>query len=357
MLLSLNYHTVRSKRPLILGICFVLLLASALLALLTGAYPISLSEVVNIILSKFGLNLIEVPDEKMAVLWTIRLPRVLLAILVGGALAVAGASLQGLFRNPLVEPAIIGVSSGSALFAVIMIVFSGTIGWQLQSIMGVFALPFAAFIGGLLNTFLAYRLASKGGKTDISILILAGVAINALSAALISLVIYYGDDNAIRNFTFWSLGSLGGASWTKLYIAGTLVLLSSVIIMSFPRSLNALAIGESEAFHMGVNVQKVKYVVLFFSALAVGAGVSVTGAIGFVGLVVPHLVRMVLGSDHHTLLPVSFLTGGILLLVSDVLSRIIVAPAELSIGIITAILGAPFFIYILMNFKQKRITV
>ncbi|QDH80226.1 iron ABC transporter permease [Echinicola soli] len=355
MQLSLSYKTVSAHRPMIISSTLIFLVVCVLLSLVTGAYAISVPEVWSILGTKIGLPMQHVAEEKMAVFWTIRFPRVLLGVLVGGSLAVAGACLQGLFRNPLVEPAIIGVSSGSALFAVIIIVFSSSIGWQLRSLFGAFALPLAAFFGGLLNTFLAYRLASKSGKTDISILILAGVAINALSAALIGLVIYYGDDNAIRNFTFWSLGSLGGASWNKLYIVGSFIIISTIVMMSFPKFLNALAVGESEAFHMGIHVQKVKYLVLFFSALAVGAGVSVTGAIGFVGLVVPHLVRMMLGSDHRTLLPVAFLLGAILMLVSDIISRLIVAPAELSIGIITALIGAPFFISILLNFKRQRI--
>lgn len=354
MNLSLSHKTVIAYRSWILGSISLALLGCVLLSLVTGAYAISFGEVMAILADKIGFPVANIAAQKSIVLWTIRLPRVLLAIMVGGSLAVAGATLQGLFRNPLVEPAIIGVSSGSALFAVILIVFSSSIGWQLQSLFGVFALPLSAFVGGLLNTFLAYRLASKAGKTDISILILAGVAINALSAALIGLVIYYGDDNAIRNFTFWNLGSLGGASWNKLFIAGTLILLSTFIMLSFPKALNALAIGESEAFHLGIDVQRVKYTLLFFSALAVGAGVSMTGAIGFVGLVVPHLVRVVIGPDHHSLMPASFLVGSILMLGSDVISRVVVSPAELSIGIITAMIGAPFFIYILMNFKRKR---
>lgn len=254
MHLSLGYKTVSKHRSMIISASAVLLLMCVLLSLVTGAYAISINEVAEILASKVGFASKEgIAAEKMAVLWAIRFPRVVLGVLVGGSLAVAGACLQGLFRNPLVEPAIIGVSSGSALFAVIVIVFSSSIGWQLQSVFGAFALPLAAFTGGLLNTFLAYRLASKAGKTDISILILAGVAINALSAALIGLVIYYGDDHAIRNFTFWSLGSLGGASWSKVYIVGVFIFLSTVVMLSFPRSLNALAVGEAEAYHMGIN--------------------------------------------------------------------------------------------------------
>lgn len=354
MQLSLYLSTRSSYRKMALAIIGSVLLVAIMLSLVTGAYPITASEVLGIFAHKLGMPVSHLAAEKMNVLWTIRLPRVLLAIVVGGSLAVAGVCLQGLFRNPLVEPAIIGVSSGSALFAVIIIVFSSSIGWQLQSFIGVFALPLSAFVGGLLNTILVYKLASKAGKTDIAILILAGVAMNALSGALIGLAIYFGDDNAIRNFTFWSLGSLGGASWTKLYIVGTLIIISSLIMLSFPRALNAFALGESEAFHMGIDVQKVKMTLLVFSALAVGAGVSVTGAIGFVGLVVPHLVRMVLGADHHTLLPASFLVGAILMLGSDILARVLTAPAELSVGIITALIGAPFFLYILLNFKSKR---
>lgn len=327
------------------------LLVILVVSLSQGAFHIPAQTVARIFLGKLALGEADYTVQQYNVLWQIRLPRILLAMMVGGALGIAGAALQGLFRNPLVEPGIIGVSSGAALFAVIFIVFGSHLGFILE-IFGAFTLPIMAFIGGLLSVFLVYQLASGQGKTDISLLILAGVAINALAAAMIGLVIFYGDDTAIRNYTFWSLGDVGGASWQKVGIAFLLTVLPAGIILSQHRGLNALAIGEAEAFHIGINVQQVKYIVLFFSALMVGAGVSMTGIIGFVGLIVPHLIRLVFGADHRLVLPASFLLGALLLAVADLLARTIVSPAEMPIGILTAIIGCPFFIWLIRNIRK-----
>ena len=327
------------------------LLVILVLSLSQGAFHIPTETVAQIFLAKLGLGEADYTLQQYNVLWQIRLPRILLAMIVGGALGISGAALQGLFRNPLVEPGIIGVSSGAALFAVIFIVFGSSLTF-FSDTFGAFTLPIMAFIGGLLSVFLVYQLASGQGKTDISLLILAGVAINALAGALIGLAIFYGDDAAIRNYTFWSLGDVGGASWDKVGIACLLAIVPAGIILSQHRGLNALAMGESEAFHIGINVQKVKYIVLFFSALMVGAGVSMTGVIGFVGLIVPHLIRLVFGADHRLVLPASFLLGALLLAVADLLARTIVSPAEMPIGILTAIIGCPFFIWLIRNIRK-----
>jgi iron complex transport system permease protein len=257
-----------------------------------------------------------------------------------------------LFRNPLVEPGLIGVSSGGALFAVIFIVFGGTL--PFLNYFGGIGLPLFAFLGGLINTLLVYKMGSSAGKTDISLLILAGVALNALSGALIGLVIFYADDAALRNFTFWSLGDVGGANWSKVGISFLLISGPVMLVLSQFKNLNALSIGENEAFHMGVDVQKVKYILLFSSALIVGTAVSFTGTIGFVGLIVPHLIRMMFGADHRLVLPGSFLLGALLLTFADLLARTIVMPSEMPIGIITAIIGAPFFIWLIINVKKIR---
>ncbi|HLT08338.1 MAG TPA: iron ABC transporter permease [Cyclobacteriaceae bacterium] len=336
---------------MVLGGLGIGLLVILVLSLSQGAFHIPAQTVAQIFLAKLGMGEADYTVQQYNVLWQIRLPRILLAMMVGGALGIAGAALQGLFRNPLVEPGIIGVSSGAALFAVVFIVFGSYLTF-ISELFGAFTLPIMAFIGGLLSVFLVYQLASGNGKTDISLLILAGVAINALAAAFIGLVIFYGDDTAIRNYTFWSLGDVGGASWDKVGIAFLLVVLPAGIILSQFAGLNALAMGEAEAFHIGINVQKVKYIVLFFSALMVGAGVSMTGIIGFVGLIVPHLIRLVFGADHRLVLPASFLLGALLLAVADLLARTIVSPAEMPIGILTAIIGCPFFIWLIRNIRK-----
>lgn len=350
----LSISLQRSKLYLyvmVLGSLGLGLLVILVLSLSQGAFHIPARTVVQVFLGKIGLGETDYSLQQYNVLWQIRLPRILLAMMVGGALGIAGAALQGLFRNPLVEPGIIGVSSGAALFAVIFIVFGSYLSF-VSDIFGAFTLPIMAFIGGLLSVFLVYQLASGQGKTDISLLLLAGVAINALAAAMIGLVIFYGDDAAIRNYTFWSLGDVGGASWQKVGIGFLLAVLPAGIILSQHQGLNALAIGEAEAFHMGINVQQVKYIVLFFSALMVGAGVSMTGIIGFVGLIVPHLIRLVFGADHRLVLPASFLLGALLLAIADLFARTLVSPAEMPIGILTAIIGCPFFIWLIKNIRK-----
>lgn len=343
-----------SKTPiyaLILGGLGLGLLGILILSLSVGAFYIPAETVAEILFSQMGMGKGEYSIQQFNVLWQIRLPRILLSMMVGGALGIAGAALQGLFRNPLVEPGIIGVSSGAALFAVIFIVF-GSYFTYFTGIFAAFSLPIMAFLGSLLSVFLVYQLASGRGKTDISLLILAGVAINALSGALIGWVIFYADDTALRNYTFWSLGDIGGATWDKVGTCFLLAASPSIILLTQYKGLNALAMGEAEAFHVGINVQKVKYMILFFSALMVGAGVSMTGIIGFVGLIVPHLIRLVFGADHRLVLPASFLLGALLLTIADLLARTMVSPAEMPIGILTAIIGCPFFIWLIHNIKK-----
>lgn len=348
-LLSISTATQRRAFALTgLGGCLLVLTA---VSLTLGAFPISIAKVIEFLFGvQWGEQALTVQDRN--VLLQIRLPRIVMAILVGGSLALAGAALQGLFRNPLVEPGLIGVSSGSALFAVIYIVFGSSITWLAW--MGKVGLALFAFVGGLVNTALVYKLSSKAGKTDISLLILAGVALNALAGALIGLTIFYADDAALRNFTFWSLGDVGGANWQKVLILALVSTVPVGLILSQYQALNALAIGESEAFHMGVHVQQTKLIVLIGSALIVGTAVAFTGTIGFVGLVIPHLLRIVFGADHRLILPASWLAGAILLSIADTLARTMVAPSEMPIGIITAIIGAPFFIWLLVSIKQIR---
>ncbi|EIM78775.1 ABC transporter permease [Nitritalea halalkaliphila LW7] len=243
------------------------LLCMLLFSMTRGAYVLDAERMWAVFLHGIGIEHAAFRAQDLHVLVHLRLPRVLLAALVGGGLGLAGAALQGLFRNPLVEPGLIGVSAGSALFAVILIVFGPLI--PLVAVVPIrFLLPLAAFSGGLLVTFLVYRLGSLGGKTDISLLILAGVALNALAGALIGLVIYYADDAALRNFTFWSLGDVGGANWDKFQLAFLFMVPALVLIISQYRALNALAIGEQEAFHMGIDVQRVKGILLLCSALS-----------------------------------------------------------------------------------------
>ncbi len=327
----------------------MLTLMVALLSVAIGPVTIPPGEVLRVVAGSLGLPVGEVPAQHAAVIQTIRLPRTLLGLLVGAALAVAGASMQGLFRNPLADPGLIGVSAGSALAAVTVIVL-GTQGLAfLTQALGAFSLPLAAFAGGLVTTLVVYRLASRDGHTSVTTLLLAGIAINALCGAGTGLLTYVADDQQLRSLTFWSMGSLGGATWSQV---GSIAPLIAVPLLSLPllaRALNALLLGEAEAGHLGIPVQTMQRLIVALAALAVGAAVAVSGLIGFVGLVVPHLLRLAMGPDHRFLLPGAALLGGSLLLLADLLARTLVAPAELPIGILTALLGGPFFLALLMR--------
>jgi len=352
-MIQTQIHPKTTIQNLVLLAMAIGLVVLAVFSVTKGAFTVSLESTLSILLNQLGITVGIHTLQESNVLLHIRLPRIVLAMLVGGGLGVTGAALQGLFRNPLVEPGLIGVSSGGALFAVIFIVFGTYLPW-LTGLLGGLGLPVFAFVGGLINVLLVYNMANSGGKTDISLLILAGVALTALSGALIGLSLFYADEAALRNFTFWSLGDVGGANWNKVKIALVLILAPATLIILQFKNLNALAVGENEAFHMGVNVQQVKYLLLVCSALVVGVGVSMTGTIGFVGLIVPHLIRLQFGADHRLVLPGSFLLGACLLTAADLLARTLVMPAELPIGIITAIIGSPFFIWLIINVKKIR---
>jgi iron complex transport system permease protein len=289
------------------------------------------------------------------VIWSIRLPRVLMAALVGMSLAISGAALQGIFRNPLADPGLIGVSSGCALGAALIIVISPAWLMNLDGLARYFCIPIAAFIGGLIATSLVYRLATRHGRTSVATMLLAGIALNALCGAGVGLLSYVSDDVALRSLISWSLGSLSASTWTVLAIITPVVLISSLVLGRYSKALNLLLLGESEAFHLGVDLKRVKLIVVVFAALIVGVGVGFTGLIGFVGLVVPHIARLLWGPDHRVLLPSSALLGAIVLVLADLLCRTVVAPSELPIGIVSAVLGAPFFLVLMVRHLHQEV--
>lgn len=348
--------TMRDTRQgVIITALAVLLVATALLSLTAGAVSIPVSDVFAILLHKIGLiNNVPIDRTHELILTTIRLPRIFMTLLVGAALGVSGAALQGLFRNPLVEPGLIGVSGGSAAGVVLMIVFGGALFGSTDTLFYHALIPVVAFAGGALATFMVLGLGKQSGKTNIAVLVLTGVAVNALAGSIIGLSVFYADENQLRTFTFWTLGDLGGATAGKLIVAAPLLIGSVAVLLFQSRALNAIALGEAEAYHMGVNVERTKHIIVFFSALAVGVSVSLAGIIGFIGLVIPHLVRVLFNSDHRLVLPASVLGGAWLLLVADIIARTLVAPAELPIGVMTSLIGAPFFIALLMNAKLKN---
>jgi iron complex transport system permease protein len=293
------------------------------------------------------------PDPSVArdvlVIWNVRLPRTILAVTIGAALGLSGAVMQGLFRNPLADPGLVGVSAGAALAAAATIVLGERFLVPIFGFVPFFALPAGAFFGGLAGTLILYAIATRQGRTSIATMLLAGIALGALAGALSGFLAYLSDDRQLRDITFWSLGSLGGATWTKAF---TLVAVVAVLVAAaafLARGLNALVLGEAEAFHLGLPVQFLKSCCIVLVALAVGACVATAGVIGFIGIVAPHLVRLTAGSDHRVLLPLCAVVGAVLLTAADVIARTIAAPAELPIGILTAAIGAPFFLWLLLR--------
>ncbi|OEB51223.1 iron ABC transporter permease [Vibrio parahaemolyticus] len=283
----------------------------------------------------------------------IRLPRTILCMFIGAILAICGVVMQGLFRNPLAEPGIIGASAGAALGGAFAIVVFAEFSQNHPQLMNLAALPLFAFLGGALTTVLVYWLGTNKFGTSVTIMLLAGVAISALSGAAIGFLNFSADDQMLRDLTLWSMGSLAGANWAGIGLASVTLVVLLFWFHKKAMSLNALLLGESEARHLGIPVQKLKRQLILLSAVGVGVTVSICGAIGFIGLVIPHLGRMLAGPDHRTLLPISALLGALLLTCADMMARVLLAPAELPVGIVTALIGAPFFIYLLFQQRGK----
>ena len=349
-------HILPSPMGRMVWILGAILLACVIFAACTGALPISVSELWQIIAFKLGwLSETYVEEQKSIVFWIIRLPRVCLAVLIGAALGIAGASLQGLFRNPIADATLIGVTSGASLFAVFVIMLNVKYFGMLNELAGAYSISFVSFLGAACTTFLVYQLSKITGEGGITTLLLCGIAINAFVGAMTGLMTYLADDAQLRSITFWNLGSLGGANWTSVMAVAPFVAVSLFFMPYLSKALNLLVLGESQAASLGVNMKSLKQKVIILATMGVGASVAVAGTIGFVGLVVPHIIRTLFGPNHRTLIIGSALSGAIVLTLADTLSRTIVAPSELPIGILTAMLGTPFFIYILWEQKRKRL--
>ena len=284
-------------------------------------------------------------DEALRQIWfTIRLPRVLLALVIGGSLALAGCVMQGLFRNPLADPGLLGISSGAALAVALWVV----IPLSLPALVMLYAPMLAAFLGALAATVVVFLL-SQQRESSLSRLLLVGIAINALCGAAVGVLSWISNDAQLRQLSLWGMGSLGQAQWSTLLAVTSLMVPTVWIIWRLATSLNLLQLGEEEAHYLGVDVKVVQRVLLLCSALLVAAAVAVSGVIGFVGLVVPHLMRMWLGADHRAVIPGSVLAGAFLLLIADTVARTLVAPAEMPVGLLTSILGAPWFLWLIFR--------
>ena len=328
------------------------LLAMALVAgSAQGAYAISPAQLWNVLRDMVGGS--DNPTPEHLVFVNIRLPRLLLGVAAGAGLGLAGALMQGLFRNPLADPGLIGVSSGAALAAASFIVMGNLWFPDLPRALGSWTLVSMAFMGGLVVTFLIYALAQSQGGTRMGLMLLAGIAVNALAGAGLGYLSFLATDEQLRNLQFWLLGSLGGARWSAVVLVGAVVILACGAGLTLARPLNAIALGEAQAVLLGVDVERTKRWAIWVCALAVGAVTATTGMIGFVGLIAPHWVRMVAGPDHRIVLPGSALLGAALVQAADAVARTAVKPAELPLGVLTAFIGVPMFLFMLRHFRGR----
>jgi iron complex transport system permease protein len=340
--------TVLLRQPIPLFV--VAAVASVLAGLCIGAFPVGVGQ----LLSAIGLSTEPLDATTAAVLYAIRAPRVLAAFAVGAALAAGGAAMQSLFRNPLADPGLLGVSSGAALAAVSVIVLGEKVMHIVPPGFRPWLLPIAAFLGGLAATVVVYRVANRSGVALVGTLLLAGIAINALTSAGIGMLVFIADDQQLRTLIFWTMGGFGAVTWTAILPAVVVLAISVPTLLPAAHLLDALALGEREAGHVGVDVERLKRRLVVQVALAVGAGVAISGVVGFVGLIAPHIVRLLLGPSHRTLLPAAALFGGAFLVLADALARVLVAPAEMPIGVLTALVGGPFFLWLLASRAAKE---
>jgi iron complex transport system permease protein len=340
-------------------VLFALMAIVLVLGIGNGAYPLRVEQVIAGCLRLLGIvgTTEVISDAQYAVLSSIRVPRVLFGFLIGAALAVSGAALQSLFRNPLADPGLIGVSAGAAVSVTAVIVLGATTLSGLTTALGLLTLPVAGFVGGLMTTALVYLFAQHEGRTSMMTMILAGIAVNALASACIGLFSLIANDEQLRNITFWTFGSLGSASWAMLAVIVIPMLICAAALYRVAFGLNALMFGEAEAAHLGFNVQRLKLNVIVCAALLAGFSVSVSGVIGFVALVAPHVIRLLIGPDVRYLIPACAILGGTLLVGADVVARTWLAPSEVPIGVITALIGAPFFLMLLIAQRRSAMEI
>ncbi|WP_374192975.1 FecCD family ABC transporter permease [Streptomyces sp. AV19] len=334
--------------PALLGIGMTGALVLACLASAgIGAYDIPLGDVVGSLLHRVGLGGAELDRVGESVLWNVRLPRVVLALLVGASLGCAGALMQGVFGNPLAEPAVIGVSMGSAVGAVASIALG-------LSFFGNWTITACAFVSGLVTVLLVYALSRSGGRAEVVTLLLTGIAMNAFTGALIGLGVFLADNAQVSQIAFWQLGSLAQATWGKVTAVLPCAVVGLAVAPLYARRLDLLALGERPARHLGVDVERLRLVLVLVVALLTAAAVAVAGVISFVGLLVPHLLRMAAGPGHRFLVPGSAVGGALVLVSADLAARTAVQPAELPLGVLTALVGSPFFFWLLRRARRGR---
>ncbi|WP_415326512.1 FecCD family ABC transporter permease [Chryseobacterium sp. MMS23-Vi53] len=342
----------QSKLYVYITISAILLVILAVWSLNTGVYDFggkSAFEVLGKVIT--GDSTLSLSDKY--VVWDVRAARIIMAILIGSMLSVSGTSLQGLFRNPLATGDLIGLTAGATLMAAITIVLGGYFKEYLPEVIQFSLVGIAAFIGSLLAMLLVYRISTSGGKTNVVMMLLTGVAITAIGFSIVGFLIYISKDEQLRDLTFWNMGSLAAATWTKNIVLAVVLIISYAILLPKGKALNAMMLGEKDAQHLGINVERLKKQIVVIVSLMVGSCVAFSGTIGFVGLIVPYILRLLFKSNYNFILPLSAIFGSILLLTADTISRSIVQPSELPIGILTAMMGAPIFIAILLKFKKS----
>ncbi|MFJ4436275.1 FecCD family ABC transporter permease [Streptomyces sp. NPDC088923] len=348
--LSPRAPSPKAPRPVARVLTPALVLALVALCLVSasvGAYHIPLGDLLASLAHKVGVGGHALDRVGESVLWNVRLPRVVLALLVGASLGCAGALMQGVFGNPLAEPGVIGISSGAAVGAVASIALG-------IDFLGNWTVSVFAFVAGLATVLLVYTLSRAGGRTEVVTLILTGIAVNAFAGALIGLFVFFADNAQVSQITFWQLGSLAQATWPKVLAVLPCALAGLAVAPLYARKLDLLALGERPARHLGVDVERLRLVLVLVVALLTAAAVAVSGIISFVGLLVPHLLRMVAGPGHRFLVPASALGGGLVLVGADLAARTVAAPAELPLGVLTALFGSPFFFWLLRRTRRKQ---
>src|SRR5690554_202307 len=343
---------MKRKLFIYLFISIASLLLISIGAMYIGIYDFQ-EQSILVIIESFFIGNSDVGITDRYVFLEVRLARIVMAILIGSALAVSGTVMQGIFKNPLATPDLIGITSGATLMAAITIVLGGYFNQFLPVIVQNSLLSIVSFFGALLTTILVYRISITSGRTNVTIMLLSGVAISSLGFAIVGFMIYLSKEEQLRDLTFWTLGSLSAATWSKNTILLIVILISYILLMNKGKALNALMLGEKDAEHLGINVEGVKRQIVLLTALMVGICVAFSGTIGFVGLIVPYILRLIFKSNYQLILPLSAVVGAILLLLADTFSRVVVAPAEVPIGVLTAFLGAPIFIAILIRYKKS----
>ena len=349
----MKFQTLRNN---FFSLLILLLFSLIIIYILVGPVNIPIGNSFKIIFHKLFIYFnqdIQIDKINYMVIWNIRIPRMLVAILVGAGLGTSGAILQSLFRNPLIDPGFIGVSSGAAVGAIMAIMFSNIFYIFFGIYLDFFLLPLLSMLGSFLTTYIIYFISKRYNKTNIMIMLLAGIAVNALSGSIIGFFISFISDIELRSFTFWTLGGLGRADWTVVYIMFVFIVLSLSIVYFQKYNYDIFMLGDEQASHLGLDVERLKKVTILLSSIIVGISVAFCGMIGFIGLVTPHLIRLFIGPKHKYLIPGSAFMGSILLLIADLLSKTVISPAQLPIGVVTSLIGAPFFIFLILKQKNK----